>query len=142
MTTNALDPAKAFPAAFVPAGNRRAVYHAMLAKLRGVQASGVYIITSRTRSRVLYVGESHSGRLYDTITRHFRAWKRRNDPNGRRYGGTTYDRLQVCVHYVITRPEDAAGLQYAAIQAFNPPDNQVTGTGNVGPTDPDTPAWL
>ncbi len=137
MNSQELNPANAFPATI------DGEYHPQLAALRNVQASGVYLIIDRKTRRVIYAGESHSGRLYDTITRHFRAWKRRNDPNGRRSGGTTYDRDAVAVAYVITRPEDAAGLQYAAIQTFNPPDNQVTGTGTVERTDDDdAPAWM
>ena len=37
-------------------------------------AYGAYAI--RRNGRVLYVGESHKGRLYDTITRHFQGWSR------------------------------------------------------------------
>ena len=36
--------------------------------------SGVYVIRSTLTKTVLYVGESHSGTLYKTITRHFWDW--------------------------------------------------------------------
>ena len=36
--------------------------------------SGVYVIRRVYDRRVEYVGESHTGRLYDTLTRHFRSW--------------------------------------------------------------------
>src|SRR6202000_2324388 len=38
--------------------------------------SGVYIIRERGfLGSVLYVGESHAGRLYSTLLRHFQRWK-------------------------------------------------------------------
>lgn len=37
-------------------------------------ASGVYVFRNAWSKRVQYVGESHSGRLYKTITRHFWEW--------------------------------------------------------------------
>jgi excinuclease UvrABC nuclease subunit len=108
------------------AGTKR--YHPLLAQLRGVKASGVYAIADRS-GRVLYVGESHSGRLYDTITRHFRAWAidPRNDPAGRRRGGTMYDRREVRVAYVVTDPSVAQAFQFAEIDRLTPRDNQVQG---------------
>lgn len=40
--------------------------------------SGVYVIRSRDSGTILYVGESHTGNLYDTIARHFQAWRGRS----------------------------------------------------------------
>lgn len=101
-------------------------YHAHLAELCEFKVSGVYAIVG-PRGSVLYVGESHSGRLYDTITRHFRRWKLdpKNDALGRRRGGTTYDRAKVRVVYLITEAADAAGVQYAEIQRLRPRDNTI-----------------
>jgi hypothetical protein len=134
-----LDPRKAIP---VLTGTD---YTPELAALRNIHASGVYIIVDTATREILYAGESHTGRLYDTITRHFRKWKRRGDEYGRKTGGTTYARDQVSVCFVITQDQDAPGLQYTAIQAWQPRDNQVEGASNVQPADPanpDAPAWL
>lgn len=100
-------------------------YHAHLAELRSYEASGVYAILKG--NRVLYVGESHTGRLYDTITRHFRSWRvdPANDRLGRRRGGTTYDRHASRVIYLITDPREAQDVQYAEIQRLGPEDNQI-----------------
>lgn len=109
----------AFPA--VGADGR---YHHHLAELRAYEVSGVYAIVG-PRGAVLYVGESHTGRLYDTITRHFRKWRidPENDRLGRRRGGTTYDRNAVRVVYLITEAADAQDVQYAEIQRLKPRDN-------------------
>lgn len=100
-------------------------YHPHLAELRSYEASGVYAIIEG--KRVLYVGESHTGRLYDTITRHFRKWRidPANDRIGRRRGGTTYDRDAVRVIYLITATTEAQDVQYAEIQRLGPEDNQI-----------------
>ena len=52
-------------------------YPAAIRALR--RRSGVYIIRDRATREVLYVGESHSARLYATMTRHFQSWA---DPHG------------------------------------------------------------
>lgn len=103
-------------------------YHPRLGALRDRRASGVYAIFDRETRRLLYIGESHTGRLYDTITRHFRAWEPENDPQGRRRGGTTYDRSAVRVAVQLTTADMAQATQYAAIIMLNPRDNQVDGT--------------
>lgn len=52
------------------------------ARLRAVRMrSGCYAIRERTLFgawEVRYVGESHTGRLYQTATRHFQNWSRSN----------------------------------------------------------------
>lgn len=115
--------AQAFPAT---SGGR---YHPQLEQIRGVQVSGVYAIADRRSRRTLYIGESHSGRLYDTITRHFREWRvdPRQDAQGRRRGGTMYDRGDVLVAFVITEADVAQPAQYAEIDRLRPRDNQVSG---------------
>lgn len=123
ITWGELQPRQAVPVT-APDGH----YHPALQALRGRDASGVYAITDR-RGRVLYIGESHTGRLYDTITRHFRAWKRdaSKDQWGRRRGGTTYDRF-LCRFCVELTPADAAAAaQFAHIQRLGPRDNAVVG---------------
>src|SRR5690606_4567508 len=79
-----------------PVGDRGEPYPAWLRALKG--KSGVYVI--REGGEPVYVGESHSDRLYETLTRHFQTWRRRksfwsgqftegHDP------GLTYDRAAV-----------------------------------------------
>ena len=79
-----------------PGGGRqkREEYAAHLWRLHDTSATGVYIIIDNASGSALYVGESHTGannRMFDTITRHFRAWKTnpRTDATGRRFGGET-----------------------------------------------------
>lgn len=50
-----------------PVGGRGEPYPEWVRALKG--KSGVYVI--RERGEVVYVGESHAGRLYETLTRHF-----------------------------------------------------------------------
>lgn len=118
----------------VNATDRTGNYAPALEAIRGRKWSGVYAIIDRKTRKVLYVGESHSGRLYDTITRHFRRWKLdpRDDAQGRRRGGTTYDRDRVAIAYLITSPEDAPGIQFAEIQRLKPRDNSADGCATYG----------
>lgn len=108
--------------AAVDAGSR---YASQLRDLRQVRASGVYAIYAK-RGALLYVGESHTDRLYDTITRHFRKWRiGPGDALGRRRGGTMYKREDVRVAFIITEKAAAAGIQYAEIQRRKPRDNSL-----------------
>lgn len=122
--TVALDTAHAFPAIVGRPGRGRPPYHPSLAALNGRRVSGVYAILEADGT-VLYVGESHTGRLYDTITRHFRQWNvdPARDAQGRARGGTTYDRRRVRIAYAETPADQAQAIQYAAIQALRPRDN-------------------
>jgi hypothetical protein len=55
-----------------PIGRSGEPYPAWVRALRG--KSGVYVIRERQRdgsSPIVYVGESHTSRLYQTLTRHF-----------------------------------------------------------------------
>lgn len=126
-TWTTLNPRQAVP---VTEGQQ---YHAALRAIRGVKASGVYAIIAKGSREVLYVGESHTGRLYDTITRHFRVWRR--DPStdewGRRRGGTTYDRHACLFHFELTPADAAAPAQYAHIQRLRPRDNAIVGESVV-----------
>lgn len=86
---------------FRPMGGTGEPYPPWVRDLKG--KSGAYVIRAvgLFSSTIVYVGESHAGRLYDTVCRHFQGWRREktrwlgffvpsdNDP------GTTYDR-EVC----------------------------------------------
>ncbi len=85
-------------------------------ELRG--ASGVYAIRSSSSGEILYVGESHSGRLYQTITRHFQV-----SSNG--YKGPTYQRGRCEVRIEVTTPRDALDLQDEWIRRLQPRDNEM-----------------
>ena len=108
-------------------------YHPTLAALKNYAVSGVYAFFSANSNgnpgECLYVGESHSGRLFDTITRHFRAWKvnPRRDATGRRFGGTTYDRRRVFVHWFACPADEALVRQFEEIQRLDPKDNTHDG---------------
>ncbi len=89
--------------------------------------SGVYAIYSTKTGKCLYVGESHTGRLYDTLTRHFREWRvdHARDRQGRRFGGTMYSAATVEVAVVTCKPSEAAELQDEAILFLEPQDNSI-----------------
>lgn len=108
-------------------------YPAWLRALR--DKHGVYAIRKRGwfSPTVLYVGESHTGRLYKTVTRHFQRWGRgksfwrgafqpaQTDP------GHTYNRrdeLEVAV-VVARTPEAALRLQAKWIARLKPRDNRA-----------------
>lgn len=101
-------------------------YHARLSRIRGARVSGVYVILDRTTRRVLYVGESHTGRLYDTLTRHFRAWRPKSrDSGGGRRGGTTYERRDCLVAWSVTADDVAVARQFDEIARLEPRDNDL-----------------
>ena len=84
-----------------PVGSRGEPYPAWLRAIRG--ESGVYVIRERDRDGdpiVVYVGQSGAGRLYETLTRHFQAWRRWKGFWRGQYAeghdpGMTYDRARV-----------------------------------------------
>lgn len=112
-------------------------FPAWIRRLYSSNASGAYAIRDASTREVLYVGESHRGKLYGTLTRHFQAWSRskrfwenagftRNDP------GTTYKRARVEVAVWVR--EGARGvvkLQDALIVQLRPRDN-VAGIDDPG----------
>lgn len=84
--------------------------------------SGVYVIATpggwlRGRT-ILYVGESHTGRLYDTLTRHFRRWKGAT-------AGLTYTAGRVEVAAVPLSPARARETQRKLIHRLRPRDNSL-----------------
>lgn len=91
-----------------------------VAKLDG--KCGVYVIRS-THGRVLYVGESHTGRLKKTLLRHFQAWSGKT-------AGPTYVRNAVEIAVLVTSSASAVARQNALIAKLKPRDN-TNGTGKT-----------
>ena len=81
---------------------------------------GAYVIRERDTGTIAYVGESHSQRLYSTLTRHFQRWSPKFDT-----AGPTYDRDQVEVAVVIVPKTHAMHLQNDLICALDPRDNRL-----------------
>lgn len=80
--------------------------------------NGVYAIRDAETGEVLYVGESHTKRLYATLTRHFQSWDGYT-------AGTTYDRFAVEVATcALDSPRgDVIREQVAVIGRLSPYDN-------------------
>ena len=89
-------------------------FAAWVRELKGY--SGVYVIRDLAGT-VLYCGESHTGRLYHTLTRHFQAWSGET-------AGPTYHRDRVDVSVSVVPTAEAVSLQNAVILALNPEDNR------------------
>lgn len=109
---------------FVSLGAPGERYPAEVRALAGL--SGVYVL--RVGGRVVYVGESHTGRLYQTITRHAQSWGRvkgywaragftPNDP------GVSYARESLSVAWRVLSPSAALRAQAALIRELRPRDN-------------------
>jgi len=94
-------------------------YASWLADLAG--AHGIYIIRRRARRRqaalILYVGESHTHRLRETLQRHFQQWTGQT-------AGPTFDAkdTEVAVQ-VFLSGEDAIREQNRYIRRFRPIHN-------------------
>jgi hypothetical protein len=107
-----------------PVGRRGEPYPAWVRGLKG--KSGVYVI--RQAGEVVYVGESHAGRLYATLTRHFQAWRRWKSFWKDQYSeghdpGLTYPRHSVEVAVRVMSPDDAIDEEARLIQRLRPRDN-------------------
>jgi hypothetical protein len=99
--------------------------------LRG--KSGVYIIRERQRdgsNPVVYVGESHAGRLYQTLTRHFQIWRRHKKFWSGQYTGSqshdpglTYNRARATVAVRVLPAERAITEETRLIVRLRPRDN-------------------
>jgi hypothetical protein len=94
--------------------------------------SGVYVIKEVQRDgseRIVYVGESHTGRLYDTLTRHLQTWQRskkfwRDQFGGQGHDpGLTYPRHRVLVAARVLSPARAISEETRLIQKLRPRDN-------------------
>ena len=139
-------PRNAAPAAltFLPVGTVGEAYPSWVQALRG--ASGVYVIREHLTdgtAPIVYVGSSKD-RLYETLTRHFQAWRRakswwdghyteNHDP------GLTYDRAAVTAAIILTDRDDARGVEYDTIERLAPRDNIM---GQATPSDADDAPWL
>lgn len=122
-------------------GNTSYPYPDWVRELHG--KSGVYVIkgVSLFSTTILYVGESHTNRLYETMTRHFQSWRRAkkwwvggyvvsdNDP------GTTYDReaCEVAVRFTPANVTVSVAVQNELIRKLKPTDNKL-GTKPVRPS--------
>jgi hypothetical protein len=123
---SSMAPRNAALSSYRPVGDRGEPYPAWVRGLRG--ASGVYVIRE-IDGPIVYVGSS-VGRFYETLTRHFQAWRRYKgfwrgqfaegaDP------GLTYDRSTVEVAIKTTTPGDAHEEELRMIRRLQPRDNQL-----------------
>jgi len=94
--------------------------------------SGVYVIREIQRdgsTPIVYVGESHTGRLYQTLTRHFQTWRRSKKFWSGQYGGQghdpglTYPRDRVTVAARVLSPARAMAEEARLIARLRPRDN-------------------
>jgi hypothetical protein len=90
--------------------------------------SGVYVLRDRRTHEVLYVGESHTGRVRQTLVRHLQRWSRDKDfwrgaGFSRHDPGTTYAREGVEAAVRIVPRGDAVDVQNALIRQLRPRDN-------------------
>ncbi len=109
-----------------PVGERGEPYPDWLRALRG--SSGVYVIRDRATREVVYVGESSTGRLYETLTRHFQEWRRWKGFWRGQYAeghdpGLTYPRASAEVAVRVTAPADALDEEARLIRRLRPRDN-------------------
>lgn len=105
---------------------RRDGFSPAVRALYAAKANGVYAIRERATGRVLYVGESHTRRLYHTLVRHLCAWSYRSKRSQRLYHGkqSTYDRHAVEIAFATTDTgAEAIQAQGAWIYALRPTDN-------------------
>ena len=112
-----------------PVGSRGEPYPDWVRELDG--KSGVYVIREIQRDgsrEIVYVGESHANRLYDTLTRHLQTWRRWKGFWKGQYGeghdpGLTYNRSRVEIAVRITSPNDALDEEARLIRRLRPRDN-------------------
>lgn len=93
--------------------------------------SGVYAIATRA-GEVLYVGESHTGRLRKTLARHLQYWTP-EDSHGEHF---TYDRYRVLVAWQETTDGRAQDLEAIWINELQPRDNVLVPVEDQGPEPP------
>lgn len=87
--------------------------------LKQNKSSGVYVIRRRSSGEVVYIGESHTGQIYKTMTRHFQSW---NLPGE---SGKTYSRGTHEVAVIVTPPGRAVAEQDDLITRLAPRDNVI-----------------
>lgn len=81
--------------------------------------SGAYVIRSKSSKDVLYVGESHTGRLAATLKRHFWNW---DDVIEREH--FTFDPNTVEVAFYVTTQKAAKPVQDELIEHYLPRHNK------------------
>ena len=89
-----------------------------LRALRG--ENGVYLIRHADTAEVLYIGESHRNRLYETLTRHLQSWSGFGS-------GPSYAPDVVEIAVLLTDADTATLQQFALIQELQPVDNVQDG---------------
>jgi hypothetical protein len=97
------------------------------------QRSGAYVIRSKRTGEIRYVGNSHTGRLYDTLTRHFQNWSSservtaalEHYAHGGRGVGPTFDPSRCEVAVVLTPPNRAEAVEARLILQLNPTVNKL-----------------
>lgn len=94
--------------------------------------SGAYVIRERKGGKTVtrYVGESHTRRLYDSLTRHMQTWRRSKGFRKGQYGtgndpGITYDRDKIEIAVAVTKPDAAADEKLRLIRTQQPTDNVI-----------------
>ena len=103
------------------------VFEDWILDLRGY--SGVYAIRDTYSGEVLYVGESHTGRLYDTLTRHFQS-------RSHSYHGPNLDRGRCEAKAEVCSVGEVEDLQYEWISRLRPTLNELV---PAGATDDEVP---
>jgi hypothetical protein len=99
-----------------PKDGRR--FAAWLNKLRN--SSGAYVVRRRSDHEILYIGESHTGRLAKTIKRHFFNWE---DHTGREHFTHHAGAVEIAVR--VTPPNTAKGAQDNLIRRLQPERNVI-----------------
>lgn len=103
--------------------------------------SGVYVIREVQRDgseETVYVGESHTGRLYDTLTRHLQSWRRSKKFWQGQYGGQghdpglTYPRHRVRIAARVLSPARAIAEEARLIARLRPRDNLLKQPDDAG----------
>lgn len=114
----------------VPVVDERGRYVPALRAL--ANASGTYAIVAAD-GQCLYVGESHTGRLYRTVQRHFQRWTDNPyiSPRAGSRPRPVYDRWAVRWCAVVSEPGEAMPHQWAEIQRLQPRDNVVEGAAVI-----------
>lgn len=111
---------------FRPVGSRGEDYPAWVRALKG--KSGVYVIRDKSTEEVLYVGESHTNKIYETLTRHLQQWRRWKGFWRGQYGeghdpGLTYRRGSVEAAVRVTSAQAAPDEERRLIRKLQPRDN-------------------
>jgi Peptidase family M23 len=110
-----------------PIGASGDAYPEWVRALKG--KAGVYVIREIRSRAIVYVGSS-SGRLYDTLTRHFQTWRRFKGFWRGQYGeghdpGLTYKRDTVEVAIRLTSPAASLDEEMRLIARLAPRDNLI-----------------